>query len=980
MGSFYRFFRSNSDYLKFIPAVILTGLLFFTSPTANAATNGNDCSGGFTTTIESVQVEGQCVVFELFIEATGSSKFALSHFIASVPCGEISAASNSKGWKMEYPVTDPTTGVTGIKVDDISGFGENGPDSFRLTYTVCATDETCLDMLSQQSFEVAYKAGTCISKEEITPVNQPLTANLETTHLSCFGAKNGSIVVSVNGGVPPYQFQWSNGDTSQNIENLPEETYNLTITDAEDSTLPLSAQVESPSPIQASANVTNTECGQTIGAIDLSVNGGTAPYTFLWNEGQTTEDLNQLASGKYGVTITDSNGCQKEMSYTVKETSSLQIEASPVNLQCHETGTGSINIEVSGGTMPYSYLWSTGDTTQNLSNLDEGTYFLWVTDNMGCTQSRQIRITKEQLSAETSSINAGCLADNGSATITSLNGAEPYNILWDNGETSLTAENLAPGTHQVEITDSNGCQTTKEATINRDNGPQINVSSAWTGCSTEDSIEVALTASGGQEPYEWLVNQEFSSETFYVTEETELLVTATDQNGCATSEIVTVSPNPADRQINLNIIDASCTNPTGAASVIIQGQDPFPVFWDGIQGSTYKGGLEPGTHEVKVVDSKGCETTETFTISEMVVPTVEILTTETLVDCNSPNNLLNATVTNAETFSWEFESADNSWFFTSTDSETASYTAGTDSAIAMLSATSSSGCVASDYILLQCNGTSEPTDSIDNGTNDNNSEEGTDEDTSDNGSEDDTIEEDNGDIPGDEEDEYPSVDELCSAGCYEITADPVVSTGENCYEYSYTIITDGTCRFDLSHLIIELPDGTTAINAYNSLNFPMEINSTDPKSGIYGIKVDNISGFNQYNSEMTITFGVCTTQLPQNTRIAFKAGQCLDIVEYIHPDNHADKTTEQKGTVNLQVYPNPSPSNVTFSFSVPETTRVTIDLYDIAGNKIETIFEGEALKNMMYRIPAQLNRSHERLFYYKMQAGKEIRSGKILKY
>ncbi|WP_291858292.1 SprB repeat-containing protein [Marinilabilia sp.] len=649
MAPFYRFFRSNPESLKLIPGVVLSGLLFFTSPTASAATRQEDCSDGFATTIESVQVEDQCVVLELLIEATGTSKFALSHFIAEVPCGEISAASNSEGWKMEYPVTDPTSGVTGIKVDDISGFGENGPETFRLTYTVCATDDTCLDMILQQSFEVAYKAGTCISKEVITPVNQPLSANLEATHLTCFGADNGNIVVTVNGGVPPYQFQWSNGDTSQNIENLPKGIYNLTITDAAENSLVLSTQMEEPSPIQASANVTKTECGQAAGAIDLSVNGGTGPYKFLWSEGQTTEDLNQLFAGNYSVTITDSNGCQKEVSYTVKETSSLQIEASQINLQCHETGSGSINIDVSGGTAPYSYLWSTGDTTKNLSNLDEGTYFIWVSDDMGCNQSRQIKVTKEQIQAEITSINAGCLEDNGSATITSLNGSEPYNIEWANGETGLTANNLAPGTHFVEITDSNGCQTTEEVTINRDNGPQIIVSSAWTGCSTEDSIEVSLTASGGQEPYKWLVSEEFSSETFYVTKETELLVTATDQNGCATSEMVTVSPNPAGPQINLNIIDASCTNPTGAASVIVQGEGPFPVFWDGIQGSTYKGGLEPGTHEVKVVDSNGCETIEAFSISEMVVPTVKILTTETEVDCNSPNNLLNATVTNAET-------------------------------------------------------------------------------------------------------------------------------------------------------------------------------------------------------------------------------------------------------------------------------------------------------------------------------------------
>jgi hypothetical protein len=981
MGPFYHFFGSDSEYSKLIPGIILSGLLLFASPAMHAATSQDDCNGGFTTTIESVHTEDQCVVFELLIEATGTSKFALSHFVASVPCGEISAASNTGGWKMEYPVTDPTSGVTGIKVDDISGFGENGSETFRLTYTVCATDNACLDILSQQSFEVAYKAGNCISTEDIALENEPLTANLEITHITCFGANDGNIEVTVDGGVPPYQFQWSNGATSQNIENLAKGIYGLTISDASDSTLVLSALVEAPTPIQASANVTDSECGQTSGTIDLSVSGGSAPYTFLWNEDQTTEDLNQLAAGDYSVSITDNNGCQIQALYTVKETSSLQIEASQVNLQCHETGTGSVSIEVSGGTAPYTYLWSTGDTTRNLSNLREETYFLWVTDDMGCTQSRQIRITKEQLQAEISSSNAGCLADDGSAIITSLNGNEPYTINWINGDTTLTAENLAPGTHLVEITDSNGCQITEEVTISRDSGPQFNVSSAWTGCTAEDSIKVSLTASGGQEPYEWVVNEELSSETFYLTEETELLVTATDQNGCATSKMVTVSPAPAGPQISLNVIDASCSSPTGAASVNIEGDGPFPVFWDGVQGSTYKSGLEPGTHEVKVVDSNGCETTETFSISEMIIPTAEILTTETQVDCNNENNLLTAAVTNAETISWEFESADNAWFFTSTNSETATYTAGTDNAIAILSAISSSGCVASDYILLQCNGTSEPTDSISDGTDDTTDDETTNDDSSDDGNQDDTIEDDNGDDPAGDEDENPTVDEPCSAGCYEITGEPIVSTGENCYEYSYTITTDGTCRFDLSHLIIELPDGTTAINAYNSLNFPMEINSTDPKSGIYGIKVDDISGFNQFNSEITINFGVCNGPLPgDEVRLAFKAGQCLDILKYSHSGIQTDMISDEKGNISLKVYPNPSPSDVTFSFKVPETTQVTIDLYDIAGNKIEKIFGGEALKNIEYKIPVQLNRSHERMFYYKMRAGKEIKSGKILKY
>ncbi len=980
MGPFYRFFQVVSGFLKMIRGAVFSGLFLFTLPAMQAAFSQDDCEGGFTTTIESVKIEDQCIVFELIIEATGSSKFALSHFVASVPCGEISNAYNSEGWKMEYPVTDPTSGVTGIKVDDISGFGESGSETFRLSYTVCATDDVCLDLLTQQSFEVAYKAGQCISQEEIIIEHQPLDANLEVIHPTCYDANDGSIGITVDGGVPPYQFQWSNGATSQSIENLPKGTYSLTITDAADSTLELSTQVEAPTPLRTSANITDTECGRISGAIDLSIDGGTAPYTFLWNDGQTTEDLNQLAAGDYSVTITDNNGCRTQASYTVKETSSLKMEASQVNLQCHETGTGSINIEVSGGTAPYSYLWSTGDTTQNLANLDKGTYFIWVTDDMGCTQSHQIKIAKEQLQAEISSTNAGCLEDNGSATITSLNGSGPYNIVWQNGDTTLTADNLAPGTHTVNITDINGCQITEEVTISRDSGPQIHVLSAWTGCTPEDSIEVSLSASGGQEPYEWMVNEEFSEETFYLTEETEFLVTATDQNGCVTSKMVTVNPATAGPQFNLNVIDASCSNPEGAASVNFGGDGPYPVFWNGVQGSTYKSGLEPGPYEVKVVDANGCETTKTFTISEKIIPTAEIRTTETQVDCSNENNLLNAIVTNAETISWEFESADNAWFFTSSDSETATFTAGTDSAIAMITATSSSGCVASDYILLQCTKTSETTDSISDGTDDTSDEGGTDDGETDDDSQDETIGDDNEDITDDEDNDYPINDEPCSTVCYEISTEPVISTGENCYQYSYTINTDGTCRFDLSHLIIELPDGFTAVNVSNSLNFPMEINSTDPKSGIYGIKVDEISGFNQFNNEITVSFGICNNQLPQETRIAFKAGQCLDILEYNRPGSQINETYDSQEKVSLKVYPNPSPSNVTFSFKVTQTEIVNIELFDIAGNKIETVFEGEALKNMEYKIPVQLNRSHERLFYYKLEAGKEIKSGKILKY
>lgn len=531
---------------------------------------------------------------------------------------------------------------------------------------------------------------------------------------------------------------------------------------------------------------------------------------------------------------------------------------------------------------------------------------------------------------------------------------------------------MTAGNHTVQITDANGCEISEEVNIGREEGPQINVSAEWTGCTADDSIYVSLNATDGQSPYEWTVNDMPSASEFYLSEAGDLVVTVTGSNGCANTEAVTVSPSTPGPEFRLSVIDASCTNPEGAASVVLENATTLPVYWDGIQGSTYKSGLQPGSHEVTVTDEDGCETTRTFSISEVIVPTAEILTTITTVDCESNNNQLTASATNAETIEWEFESADSSWFFTSTTEEAASYTSGTGSAIAFIHATSSSGCIASDYILLECSGASQPTDSIDDGTDNELPDDGSPDDSNgDDGSEDDNQDEDNGD---------DSVDTPCSGGCYEVSAEPVISNGQDCFAYSYTITSDGSCRYDLSHLIIELPEGQVASNVFNSMYFPMEINATDPKSGIYGIKVDEVKGFGETNTEMEVSFEVCHEPLQMEaTRLAFKAGQCLDIISFEH-DNDQTASSMDKGEIDLKVYPNPSPSKVTFSFTVPATTDVTIDLYDVAGNKVETVFDGEALQDINYEIPVQLNRSPEKLFYYNMQAGEEQKSGKILRY
>src|SRR6185436_9626277 len=127
-------------------------------------------------------------------------------------------------------------------------------------------------------------------------------------------------------------------------------------------------------------------------AVNITVSGGTAPYTYLWSNGATTEDITGLAAGNYNVTITDANGCTKNMQFTV-DTDVSDITVTPVvtNTIC-TASLGAINITVSGGTPPYTYLWSNGATTEDISGLAAGNYTVTVTDVNGCTKNMQFTV------------------------------------------------------------------------------------------------------------------------------------------------------------------------------------------------------------------------------------------------------------------------------------------------------------------------------------------------------------------------------------------------------------------------------------------------------------------------------------------------------------------------------------------------------------------------------------------------------------
>lgn len=236
------------------------------------------------------------------------------------------------------------------------------------------------------------------------------SANAITT-FSCFGADNGSVNLTVTGGTPPYTYAWSGpGNYNKTVEDptgLAAGTHSVIVTDSKGCSFTNSSVVIGASPeITATNVITNVLCnGSKTGGIDITP-GGAAPFTYLWNTGNTTQDLINVAAGNYSVVIKDVNKCSKTFNFSVTQPTALSSSAIKVDdtNPSAVVGNGTIDLNVTGGTAPYTYAWSgPGGFTasnQDLSNLNYGSYTVTITDANGCKSTRTVFIYEPENCAD----------------------------------------------------------------------------------------------------------------------------------------------------------------------------------------------------------------------------------------------------------------------------------------------------------------------------------------------------------------------------------------------------------------------------------------------------------------------------------------------------------------------------------------------------------------------------------------------------
>ena len=510
---------------------------------------------------------------------------------------------------------------------DVTVTGGSGPYTYLWNNGATTEDISGLSP-GNRSLTVTDANGCTVSGS--WTITQPLVVSVSRTitDVTCFGASDGAIDLSVSGGITPYSYSWSNGATTQDISGLSGGTYSVTITDGNGCTSLKTYVVSEPSAaLSISGTVTDENCyGDNQGAISLNVTGGTAPYSYSWNQGSITKDISALGQGVYQVTVTDANGCFVQSDFTVSGPAVLSATGSTTQVSCNGAADGAIDIEVVGGTSPYTFAWGHGETSEDLSGLSPGNYAVVITDANGCSISRNYSITQPNALGITHTVtDVDCFgANNGAISVNVVGGTLPYTYSWSNGATSRNISSLAGGSYDITVTDGNGCSLVQTIVVEEPTAAlSLNASVTDELCFGDNQGAIDLTVTGGSAPFTFQWNNGSSSEDIFGLESGSYLVTVTDKNGCSISETYTVS-SPNMLSVSGAVSPISCNSADdGALDITVTGgTGPYTYSWNHGETTEDLTNLSPGTYVLTVTDANGCIAAGNWTLTEPLPLTI----------------------------------------------------------------------------------------------------------------------------------------------------------------------------------------------------------------------------------------------------------------------------------------------------------------------------------------------------------------------
>ena len=459
-------------------------------------------------------------------------------------------------------------------------------------------------------------------------IEEPLSVVADATDVLCPGGCDAVIIARVAGGTRPYTYLWDDGFTGAINDMLLPGTYCVTVTDANGCTAQDCGTIGEPDAFAFDFAISQPSCGAANGSVTATVTGGTGAYSFSWSTGATSNALTGVGPGDLTLTVTDANGCTGDTTITVLASTDLTVAIDATSPACGVGATGTATANVTGGTAPFTYAWSSGSTAATAANLAPGNYTVTVTDANGCTGTASTTISAgSSLTVSASSTDVLCAGDaNGSASVNVSGGQAPYTYLWTTGATDATIDGLAAGAYSVTVTDANGCAGTANVSVGSPDALTCSVTTLQE-ISLEGAADGILSAqfSGGVSPYTvaWSTGQ--ATQTIDDLGPGTYTATVTDGNGCTTTcsatlvEPVTVLGKIGDfvfRDLNRNgQQDVGEPGVRGIrVSLILPDGTESAFQTTGADGMYCFGDLLPGDYQVKFEIKLG---DDAFTLSNV---------------------------------------------------------------------------------------------------------------------------------------------------------------------------------------------------------------------------------------------------------------------------------------------------------------------------------------------------------------------------
>ncbi|MEO6882593.1 MAG: gliding motility-associated C-terminal domain-containing protein [Bacteroidia bacterium] len=571
-----------------------------------------------------------------------------------------------------YTVTGTTGGCTGtstvtVTVNPLPTVSVNSPTicagtnttltaSGGTTYswsTGATTNPITVNPAATTTYTVTGTTGGCSGTAVATVTVNPLPVVTVNSPTICAGTNT---TLTASGGTT---YSWSTGATTNPITVNPASTTTYTVTGTKTGcTGSITATVTVDPAIVLNPSSTPATCGGSNGSVGVAASGGIGTYTYSWNPGGAgTASVANLSSGSYTVTVTDASGCTQTAIANITNTGGItSVTNSATPATCGKNNGKDTITSITGGTSPYTYSWSGGQTTSGISGQAAGTYNVTVTDANGCKYPTSVIIPGTPAVSITMGVatNVSCNGgNNGKDSIIVSGGTGSYTYSWNTipPQSSATATGLAMGNYTVTVTDASGCSAT--GTINITQPTKLDTSTSYVNelCNGGNNGTATVNVTGGTGAYTYVWTPNVSSTgTATALSAGAYSLTVKDANGCSISKSFTIT-QPSAIVLNTSSTPATCGLSNGTTTVNSNGgTGSYTYSWNSIPAQTTQTatGLNVGTYTATVTDANGCTQTASATVSVGLV-TININPSPVSI-CLGDSTLL--TASGASTYSW----------------------------------------------------------------------------------------------------------------------------------------------------------------------------------------------------------------------------------------------------------------------------------------------------------------------------------------